>query len=160
MPLPRTHHRKQQVRDYAKPILLVERTGPPKGNRSRLERDVQTAIRLAVRFSGEPHPSVMLSCRKKPWTSWRFFGLEKAAKGGILCVVTDRTNSSDVRSLHRLRHPAVQINQCSLEKAILRSQHERSQTRDILGLADPHNLRPADHLPLRRFHISARFLSG
>jgi hypothetical protein len=43
--------------------------------------DVQTAICLAVRFSGEPHPSVMLSCRKKPWTSRPFFGFKKAAKG-------------------------------------------------------------------------------
>ena len=122
--------------------------------------DVQTAICLAVRFSGESHPSVMLSCRKKPWISWRFFGLKKGAKGGILCVVTDSTNSSAVRCLYRLGHPAVQINQCSLQKPILRSQHERSQTRDILRLDDPHNLRPADHLPLRRLHISARFLSG
>jgi hypothetical protein len=121
--------------------------------------DVQTAICLGVRFS-VPHTSVMLSCRKKPWTSWRFFGPKKGAKGGILCVVTDSTNSSAVRCLHRLGHPSVQINQCSLEKAILRSQHERRQIRDIFRLADPHNLRPADHLPLRRLHISARFLSG
>jgi hypothetical protein len=29
-----------------------------------------------------PNPLVMLSGRKKPWTSWRFFGLKKGAKGG------------------------------------------------------------------------------
>jgi hypothetical protein len=121
--------------------------------------DVQAAIRLAVRFSGCPYFGDVV-VPKKPWISRRFFRPKKGAKGGILCVVTDSTNSSAVRCLHRLRHPAVQINQCSLQKPILRSQHERSQTRDILRLADPHNLRPADHLPLRRLHISARFLSG
>jgi len=160
MPLPRTHHRKQQVRDYAKPILLVERTGPRKGTTSRPERGCASRdLSGGSLFRGAPSFGDVV-VRKKPWTSWRFFGLKKGAKGGILCVVTDSTNSSAVRSLHRLRHPAVQINQCSLEKPILRSQHERSQTRDILRLADPHNLRPADHLPLRRLHISARFLSG
>jgi hypothetical protein len=48
--------------------------------------DVQTAIRLAVRFSGEPHPSVMLSYGKSRGHHGVFSALKKPLRVGFFAL--------------------------------------------------------------------------